>query len=86
MRVLLIQPPLNKSNELIYAPIALLSVGTEISSMGNDVSIFDLNLISRLQNESFNSDLLNILDVSIKDYQPHVIGLTAYCSNFPFVV
>lgn len=83
MRVLLIQPPLKKIDKLPYAPLSLMSIGTEIEAVGNEVQILDLDLESHLRQELFDRRSVNVVERTIVDFQPDVVGMSAICSSFP---
>ncbi|MFH1653109.1 MAG: radical SAM protein [Pseudomonadota bacterium] len=85
MRVLLIQPPQSRPEKLIYLPLTLLTIGTEIASVNNEVRILDFNLELHRRQQIFDNSQLSILDRQVSEFKPSVIGLTASCFNLPIV-
>lgn len=88
MKVCLINPPTSRTQDEIFFPMGLITVGTVLKQHGFETEIRDYDLALRLQPE-LRPDYATFeafVREEIKDNRAEVFGISSICSNFPYAL
>lgn len=80
MRILLIQPPLQPTGEVV-APLGLCTLAAWLMRLGYNTRIADLDLETKAYSPHNSQSYLELFVRFVEDFQPNVVGFTSMYNN-----